>query len=82
MHFAYGGLLSRADDKWWLGNEAKHRRRAWAPTGHRADWEGKGLSGWKDLQIVMPRKPVDQEGNSLVPEGTDVKVIRHFPLAD
>ena len=40
MHFAYGGCLRRADDKWWLGNEAKYRRRAWAPTGHRADWEG------------------------------------------
>ena len=48
----------------------------------RASAVFKGLSGWKDLQIVMPRKPVDQEGNSLVPDGTDVKVIRHFPLAD
>lgn len=42
----------------------------------------KGLSGWKDLQIVMPREPKDQNGNSLLPSGMTVKTIRHFPLAD
>jgi UDP-N-acetylglucosamine:LPS N-acetylglucosamine transferase len=42
----------------------------------------KGLQGWKDLQIVMPREPKDQDGNSLLPAGMTVKTIRHFPLAD
>jgi UDP-N-acetylglucosamine:LPS N-acetylglucosamine transferase len=42
----------------------------------------RGLSGWRDLQIVMPREPRDQHGNSLVPDGMTVKIIRHFPLAD
>lgn len=42
----------------------------------------RGLAHWKDVQIVMPRKPVDVNGESLVPEGMSVKVIRHFPLAD
>ncbi|MFM1937772.1 MAG: hypothetical protein RLZZ320_630 [Actinomycetota bacterium] len=42
----------------------------------------KGLDGWQDLQIVMPREPRDQDGRSLVPSGMTVKVIRHFPLAD
>lgn len=42
----------------------------------------RGLSSWRDLQIVMARKPVDANGNSLVPEGMSVKIVRHFPLAD
>lgn len=42
----------------------------------------RGLSGWKDLQIVMPRNPVNEKGESLLPTGMTVKVIRHFPLAD
>lgn len=42
----------------------------------------KGLSGWQDLQIVMPREPRDTEGNSLIPEGMTAKIIRHFPLAE
>ena len=48
----------------------------------RASAVFRGLSGWRDVQIVMPRKPIDEQGNSLVPEGTHVQVIRHFPLAD
>ncbi len=42
----------------------------------------RGISGWEDVQIVMGRPPVDEMGNSLAPLGTQVKVIRHFPLAD
>jgi UDP-N-acetylglucosamine:LPS N-acetylglucosamine transferase len=42
----------------------------------------RGLSGWQDLQIVLPREPRDENGNSLVPSGMSVKIIRHFPLAD
>lgn len=40
-----------------------------------------GLIGWKDLQVVLTKHPVNQSGNSLVPEGLDVKVLRYFPLA-
>ena len=42
----------------------------------------KGLSQWKNVQIVLTKSPVDQSGNSLVPEGLEVRVVRYFPLAD
>jgi hypothetical protein len=42
----------------------------------------RGLQSWPNLQIVMARMPVDQHGNSLVPKGMTVRLIRHFPLAD
>jgi hypothetical protein len=41
-----------------------------------------GLIGWRDVQIVLTKQPVDQNGKSLVPDGLDIKVIRYFPLAD
>lgn len=41
-----------------------------------------GLMGWNGLQIVLTKDPVDQSGNSLVPEGLDIKIVRYFPLAD
>jgi UDP:flavonoid glycosyltransferase YjiC (YdhE family) len=41
-----------------------------------------GLTGWKDLQIVLTKEPKDKNGNSLVPAGLDVKVVRFFPLAN
>jgi UDP:flavonoid glycosyltransferase YjiC (YdhE family) len=41
-----------------------------------------GLVGWKDLQVVLTKSPVDSEGNSLVPQGLDVQIQRYFPLAD
>jgi UDP:flavonoid glycosyltransferase YjiC (YdhE family) len=41
-----------------------------------------GLIGWEDLQIVLTKEPKDKNGNSLVPQGLEVKVVRHFPLAD
>ena len=41
-----------------------------------------GLIGWKDLQVVLTKNPVDEDGNSLVPEGLTVNVVRYFPLAD
>jgi spore coat polysaccharide biosynthesis predicted glycosyltransferase SpsG len=40
-----------------------------------------GLLGWKDLQVVLTKAPIDKNGNSLVPEGLDIKVARYFPLA-
>lgn len=42
----------------------------------------RGLRGWMDLQIVMPREPKDAAGNSLIPKDMSVKIVRHFPLAD
>ena len=42
----------------------------------------KGLSQWPDLEIVMAKEPRNQKGETLVPRGVNVKVIRHFPLAD
>jgi UDP-N-acetylglucosamine:LPS N-acetylglucosamine transferase len=40
-----------------------------------------GLLGWKDLQVILTKAPVDKDGNSLAPEGLDLKVARYFPLA-
>jgi len=40
-----------------------------------------GLIGWKDLQVVLTKKPIDKDGNSLAPKGLDLKVVRYFPLA-
>ena len=41
----------------------------------------KGLIGWPDLQVVLTKEPIDKQGNSLAPEGLDLKVIKFFPLA-
>jgi UDP:flavonoid glycosyltransferase YjiC (YdhE family) len=41
-----------------------------------------GLLSWKDLQVILTKNPVDDAGNSLIPEGLNVKVVRYFPLAD
>jgi hypothetical protein len=41
-----------------------------------------GLKNWPNLQIVLTKNPVDSNGDSLVPEGVEVKVVRYFPLAD
>jgi UDP-N-acetylglucosamine:LPS N-acetylglucosamine transferase len=40
-----------------------------------------GLLGWKDLQVVLTKNPVDKNGSSLAPAGLDIRVVRHFPLA-
>ncbi|MDP1852339.1 MAG: hypothetical protein Q8K48_08005 [Candidatus Planktophila sp.] len=40
-----------------------------------------GLVGWKELQIVLTKEPIDKDGNSLAPDGLDIKVVRYFPLA-
>lgn len=42
----------------------------------------RGLSNWPNLQIIMTKEPINSEGKSLLPTGIEVKVIRHFPLAD
>ena len=40
-----------------------------------------GLLGWKDLQVILTKQPLDKDGNSLAPAGLDIRVKRHFPLA-
>jgi UDP-N-acetylglucosamine:LPS N-acetylglucosamine transferase len=40
-----------------------------------------GLLGWKDLQVILTKQPIDKDGNSLAPAGLDIRVVRHFPLA-
>ena len=40
-----------------------------------------GLLGWKDLQVILTKAPIDKDGKSLAPEGLDLKVVRYFPLA-
>ena len=40
-----------------------------------------GLLGWKDLQVILTKAPVDKDGKSLAPVGLDLKVVRYFPLA-
>jgi len=40
-----------------------------------------GLVGWRDLQVILTKAPVDKAGKSLAPEGLDLRVVRHFPLA-
>ncbi|MEJ6760692.1 MAG: hypothetical protein QNK54_01655 [Candidatus Planktophila sp.] len=41
-----------------------------------------GLLGWKDLQVILTKNPVGKDGQSLAPEGLDIRVVRHFPLAE
>lgn len=41
-----------------------------------------GLLGWKNLQVVLTKHPIDYNGQSLAPDGLDLRVIRYFPLAD
>ncbi len=40
-----------------------------------------GLLGWKDLQVILTKQPLDKDGKSLAPQGLDIRVVRHFPLA-
>jgi UDP-N-acetylglucosamine:LPS N-acetylglucosamine transferase len=40
-----------------------------------------GLLGWKDLQVILTKQPLDRDGKSLAPEGLDIRVVRYFPLA-
>jgi UDP-N-acetylglucosamine:LPS N-acetylglucosamine transferase len=42
----------------------------------------RGLSKWPNLRIVMAKEPRSHSGESLLPKGIEVTVIRHFPLAD
>ena len=41
-----------------------------------------GLISWPNLQVVLTKDPVDSNGNNLAPAGLDIKIIRHFPLAN
>ena len=42
----------------------------------------KGLITWPNLQVVLTKEPTDSAGENLAPVGLDIKVIRHFPLAN
>ena len=42
----------------------------------------RGLQTWKDLQIILTKKPIAKDGTSLVPAGMDYTLVRYFPLAD
>lgn len=41
-----------------------------------------GLLGWEGLQVILTKNPIDKDGNSLAPEGLDLRVVRYFPLAN
>ena len=41
-----------------------------------------GLVDWPNLQVVLTKEPIDANGNQLAPAGLDIKIIRHFPLAN
>jgi UDP-N-acetylglucosamine:LPS N-acetylglucosamine transferase len=41
-----------------------------------------GLLGWRDLQVILTKAPIDKNGKSLAPDGLDIKVVRYFPLAN
>jgi UDP-N-acetylglucosamine:LPS N-acetylglucosamine transferase len=42
----------------------------------------KGLITWPNLQVVLTKEPMTSTGENLAPKGLDIKVIRHFPLAN
>jgi hypothetical protein len=41
-----------------------------------------GLKSWANVQVVLTKEPVSPTGENLAPTGLDLKVIRHFPLAN
>ena len=41
-----------------------------------------GLLNWPNLQVVLTKEPIDANGNQLAPAGLDIKIVRHFPLAN
>ncbi|MGI9171391.1 MAG: glycosyltransferase [Candidatus Nanopelagicus sp.] len=41
-----------------------------------------GLTAWPNLQVILTKEPVTANGENLVPAGLDIKIIRHFPLAN
>ena len=80
--------LSRADARKALGLD-QNRPVALVQLGtgdsdvnHKMTAALEGLLGWKDLQVVLTKEPVDSNGNNLAPSGLDIKVIRYFPLAN
>lgn len=42
----------------------------------------RGLSKWKNLQIIMARKPPASRSGAEIMSGLDIKVVRFFPFAD
>ena len=79
--------LSRADARKALGLD-QNRPVALVQLGtgdsdvnHKMTAALEGLLGWKDLQVILTKAPIDKDGHSLAPEGLDIKVARYFPLA-
>lgn len=79
--------LSRADARKALGLD-QNRPVALVQLGtcnsdmnHKMTAALKGLLGWKDLQVILTKAPIDKDGVSLAPKGLDIKVVRYFPLA-
>ncbi|NCW92628.1 MAG: UDP-N-acetylglucosamine--LPS N-acetylglucosamine transferase [Actinobacteria bacterium] len=67
--------LSRADARKALGLD-QNRPVALVQLGtgdsdvnHKMTAALEGLLGWKDLQVILTKAPVDKDGNSLAPEG-------------
>jgi spore coat polysaccharide biosynthesis predicted glycosyltransferase SpsG len=48
---------------------------------HKMEAALEGLIGWKDLQVILTKAPIDKDGKSLAPAGLDIKTVRYFPLA-
>ena len=48
---------------------------------HKMEAALEGLVGWKDLQVILTKAPIDKDGKSLAPAGLDIKTVRYFPLA-
>ena len=48
---------------------------------HKMEAALEGLIGWKDLQVILTKAPIDKDGKSLAPAGLDLKTVRYFPLA-
>ena len=48
---------------------------------HKMEAALEGLIGWKDLQVILTKAPIDKDGKSLAPTGLDIKTVRYFPLA-
>ena len=85
--FQKSDALSREDARRTLGLELD-RPVALVQLGtgdsdvnHKMTAALEGLIGWKDLQVILTKAPIDKNGKSLAPDGLDIKIARYFPLA-
>jgi UDP-N-acetylglucosamine:LPS N-acetylglucosamine transferase len=87
-YFSRSNLLSRVEAKKLLGLDLK-KKSVLVQLGvgesdidQRVSYILNLLSNYSNLQVVMVRDPVDQNGVSLKPAGLDLKKINHFPLVN